>query len=591
MTMALHRIIASTLGWCLSIGFKLFRVVPIYTLAIVLATLTSQIALLLAFFLPLKVIILLGSPRVPSYFPDAWLWLERDHLIISLTAGAAGFYLLYLLAEKTLAAFVKRGAKRLVQKSRKIILFNKQDEFAMQAYHRYSRSLAGLVFVGLALVFIGILYPYLAIAVLGYGVIIFMLVSLVFSLRKGLQAGFPQNVNGLMNVLGGCGFLLAFTFMVADFLMGQPPGVIVAIVCLLLVRQLMIRVSGLVVDVTMLFTQRLQINSLFFHGQKFVAIKPQGERDFENLLNLPRRDEWVVDVLRNVSGVTPHRINCVWLQTGIANMVAFEVVSFGSGGQIQGGYLVKLFNTSQQTLALHEASLLTECAPGALPSPKFIGTDQVGSYHCHLFEWPEVRELSPDELGVKRQEVAFWLLTYEPPKALLERYRRSKLLLGQRLSKDMVKRLRLVTSNPKQLEQLTIFEKNIHQVKSRLQSLPVQIINPDIHAGVLKCTEGLDVKLIHWGRWSIEPIGAGWPVPGWPVSDKDLNNLVETLDRAKKSRKSLIPVVAVDIKLAALLFSFEHFFNRQQYVNALEVLPNVLAYVDNSYIDPIIERG
>ena len=124
----------------------------------------------------------------------------------------------------------------------------------------------------------------------------------------------------------------------------------------------------------------------------------------------------------------------------------------------------------------------------------------------------------------------------------------------------MVARLCLVTSNSKQLEQLTAFEQQLHQLRSRLQSLPVQIVNPDMHPDILKCTEGDDVNLIHWGRWCIEPVGAGWPVPGWPVSEKDLNHLTEVLEQAKKKSKALIPVIDADIKLAALMFSFEHFF-------------------------------
>ena len=155
----------------------------------------------------------------------------------------------------------------------------------------------------------------------------------------------------------------------------------------------------------------------------------------------------------------------------------------------------------------------------------------------------------------------------------------------------MVERLRIVTSNPWQLEQLAVLEQKFHQLRSRLQSLPVQIINPDMHPDILKCTEDGDVNLTHWGRWSIEPVGAGWPVPGWPVSEKDLNRLGEVLDQAKKCRKPLTSVVDTDVKLAALMFSFENFYNRQQYVNALEILPSVLACIENSDVDPEIERS
>lgn len=581
--MSLISVTWATARWSFSIGAKFIRVVPTYTLAVVLATLASQIALLLAFFLPLKVLILLGSSRVPRYFPQAWQAVERDHLVMSLAAGAAGFYLLYLLAEKTVIFCAERGATRLLEKSRKITLFENQDEIALRAYHRYSRSLAGLVFVGLALVFIGFLYPDLALVVLGYGLTTYVLLSLAFALTKRLRARLAEGVSGLMNMLGAVGFLFAFAFMVSDFLMDRPPSVIVAIICLLLVRQLMIRVTGVVTDLSILFTLRLQINALFFHGQKLVADISEREHDFWSLLEMPRRVEWVRGVLREVAGVSPQRIDCVWRQNSIANVVTFEVTACDDSGQILGSYLVKLFNSNHRAPALHEASLLSGCAQGALPSPRFLGANQVDNYHCHLFEWTGAKELSPSELGVKRQEVAVWLISYEPPRALVERYTRSRPLLGQRLSNNMISRLHLVTSNPQQLEQLTVLEQKFHQLRSRLQSLPVQIVNPDMQPDILKCTEGGDVILTHWGRWSIEPVGAGWPVPGWPVSEKDLIRLGEVLDQAKKSRKALIPVVDADIKLAALMFAFENFYQRQQYISALHLLPSVLACIDPGF--------
>lgn len=588
--MSLHRVIEATLRWSFSIGVKFLRVVPAYTLAVVFATLTSQISLLLAFFLPLKVIILLGSPDIPTYFPQALHSMERDHLIMSLAAGTAGFYLLYLLAEKAIVHYSAQGANRLLEKSQKISLFESQNEIAIRAYHRYSRSLASLVFVGLSLVFVGFLYPRLTLIVLVYVVMVFLILSLAFAHGKKSSAKLAEGVSDLMNVLGAVGFLLAFASMVADFLMGRPPRVIAAIVCLLLIRQLMLRLAGLVTDIAALFTQRLQINPLFFYEKKLVAETPPREHNFWSLLEMPHRDEWVKCVLREVVGLSPRRVDCVWRQTGIANVVAFEVTFCDDNGQNLVHYLVKLFNSNQRVLALHEASLLSECEPVDLPSLRFLGVDQIENYHCHLFEWTGIKELSPSELGMKRQEIAERLLSCEPPKTLLERYSRSRPMLGQRLNNNMVARLRLVTSNSKQLEQLTVLEQKFQQLRSRLQSLPVQIVNPDMSPDILKSNESGEIYLTHWGRWSIEPVGAGWPVPGWPVTEKDLNQLTEVVVQAKKRREDLIPIIDADIKLAALMFSFEHFFNRQQYTKALEILPSILAYLKNGDIAPESER-
>ena len=67
--MKLQQQIKATIGWCISLGVKFVKVVPIITGLVQISTLASQIFLLLAFFLPLKVIILLGSDKTPAYFP------------------------------------------------------------------------------------------------------------------------------------------------------------------------------------------------------------------------------------------------------------------------------------------------------------------------------------------------------------------------------------------------------------------------------------------------------------------------------------------------------------------------------------------
>jgi len=558
---------------------------PIHTLIVIFATLISQVSLLLAFFLPLKVVILMGSPSMPSYFPQAWQIIERDHLIIALTAGALGVYLLYLLVEKIIIICAERGAQHLLEKSKKITLFDNQGEVALRTYHRYSRSLAGLIFVVLSLIFVGLLYPYLAIVTLGYGLMILTFFSLALGLRKRLHAQLSQNINGLINILGGFGFLLTFILMVVDFLAGNPPSVIVAIICLLLIRQLMLRMASSLIDMMGLFSQQHQINALFFHGHQFLPIALKEEVNYRSLLETQHRDEWIVGVLREVVGLSPVSIRSSWLQTRIANVTIFEVATFDEQGKELGSYLVKLFNNNQRTMALHEASLLVECEHLALPAPQFFGAYIVENYQCHIFGWNETKELLPSELGLKYQETALRLLTYEPPKILLENYRRSKPMLDQRLNKSMVDCLRLVTGDEVQLAILTTFQEKLCQIKLRLQSLPVQIINPDMRSDTLRRYEDGNITLIHWGKWSIEPVGAGWPVPGWQVSEKDLLRLGETSEQVRKTCTRLTLVTDADIKLAALMFYFEHLFNRQQYVNMLSLMPLILACIESNDVE------
>lgn len=69
-------IVFAALRWSLSIGSKFFNVVPKATLSVIFFSLVSQVTILLAFLLPLKILMLLGSAGIPHYFPDVFEDLE-----------------------------------------------------------------------------------------------------------------------------------------------------------------------------------------------------------------------------------------------------------------------------------------------------------------------------------------------------------------------------------------------------------------------------------------------------------------------------------------------------------------------------------
>lgn len=112
--------------WMYSVANKITRIIPGLTLTIILLTLAAQISLLAASFLPLKAIILIGSPNIPSYFPEYLKEFERKDLFLLLCSTAALFYVLYLLSEALIKKLTKLGSERLILNSRKLILFDGQ---------------------------------------------------------------------------------------------------------------------------------------------------------------------------------------------------------------------------------------------------------------------------------------------------------------------------------------------------------------------------------------------------------------------------------------------------------------------------------
>ena len=68
-------------------------------------------------------------------------------------------------------------------------------------------------------------------------------------------------------------------------------------------------------------------------------------------------------------------------------------------------------------------------------------------------------------------------------------------------------------------------------------------------------------------------------MPAKGLTKKNMIVLDRYIENITADNKNLTDINKNDIKLAALLFSFEQYYNRQQYFKALDVLPFVLLCV------------
>lgn len=569
--------VSSSMRWFFSVGAKLARVVPYHTLLVVLFTLVSQISIMLAFLLPLKVIMLLGSSGIPRYFPRAFLDLDRDLLVVGLSITAVVFYVVYLLAEKAMDYWSDCGAQYLLQKSQKITLFENQVELATSSYKRYARCLAGGIFAGLAFILLGIIYPSLALLVLGYIAVICVFIVLLHSTSRSLYTKMENDMANLLDSLGAVGFLLSFAFLVVDFLFGSPPNLTFAIISVILVRRALGTLRGLTKDLIKLSKNRLRISALFFHGQALLEEHSSHDHGFWSLLDPMRRENWVASVLREVAGVKAHRLEVAWHQTGITNVAALYVQTLDMAAAPTAKYFVKLFNIKRQGQAVHEATLLTALRGRGLPVPRFIGASQVEGYTCHVFEVTGVSKPQPEEVKAALRFLLAELWAFEPPGNIVNRFRRSRPLLAQRLKEEMKERLLLVAEDPATVADVASFVQSLPVISEILSALPLCIYNRDLGADSLLKLEDKRLVATHWGRWSLEPVGAGWP-----LREQDWEALPSCFAGATEKRPALAGVTIEEARLAALIFAFISFYERQSYVSAIELLPEILECVESA---------
>ncbi len=556
--------VIKSLRWSISLGVKFIRVVPFHTSAIVTVTLVSQLSSLLASFLPLKVVILLGSDGVPHYFPASFAEMDRDILIAGLSAATLGFFLVHVLAERLIDWITGLGTSRLLKNSHKMVLFENQDQVAAGGYQRYSRALASGVFIVFSLCGLGWFYPEVSLMMVGYAVFTFLVLWLLHRHSSTMHERLDTQLREVLNVVAGVGFFVTFGYLVSDFILWRPPGVIVAIVTLILSRQIMTRSTGLVADLAALHQQGVKLDALFFHGKVLLSHTVQPERSMWPLLQPLARQHWIRAVMEELVGKIEGNVICKWHQTGQTNVAALKVET---GTRC---YLVKLFEKNRSSLALHEATLMGESIPG-LPAPCFVGATQVQKFHCLLYEVPKMRPLELPEVKPYAKSLLHHLLTVEPPPQLCHRYQRSRPMLWQRFNIELLERLRIAANTDEEQASLVFLLDNLARMNAILKGLPMVIYQPDLSQDAIRVVDEITPLSLNWGRWSLEPLGAGWP-----VVEASLSQLETAIVKASESRPALHRVATKHAELSALAFALVRECNSQRYVQALEILPALM---------------
>jgi hypothetical protein len=551
--------VAETIHWSLSLGAHFFRITPIATAIIVILTLIAQVSLMAAMLLPLKIVMLLGSDGMPRFMPPQLAVFERDDLIVGLSVVAVAFYALQALATKYINRVSENGAAKLLAKSEKIVLFENQNEIASEVYKKYAEALASFTFSLLGITVITFLYREAGLAILAGGLIVLSVITICWNtntaLKERIKEAMPALVGGLTNLV----FFVVFVTIVVDFLYMDPPGFLVALIGIVLSRQIFSRVGVLIRNLHSLNQQKEKINSLFFRDHAFVPLEPEKTRSVWQFLDAPYLNGWVKSVLGKCLKGTQENPDIKWLQSGVRDVLFLDV----SLPTQRKRFLIKLFDKKRTAQAMHEATLLID-RPEHLPAPPLTLTTSLDGYHCHVFD-------ITDCLKLKSIEVKDWLTNIKkalslsrPSKAIEARYRRSRHTLPQRLNLDMFHRLRLVSERDT-LKKIERFENLFPRLIMLLNEIPLAIQNP-VNRELVFISGNNNPLLVSWEKWKLEPVGASWN-----TTRKELEQMEKAILKTKTSQNHYDSVCFDDIEISALATTIETEYSKQNYTQVIEI--------------------
>lgn len=259
----LQHSVLSTLYWCVRLGHTFLSIAPRALLMAHAAHFCAQVLLITTHFLPIKIVILLGSDTVPAYLP-AWLKaIDKVTLIIGLGLLTVVLYVFYLVAGFMASRYSRSGARALINRAGDPTLLKTQLPLAARAFSRFARGLSDGLFA--LTVFLALLYLYpslLAVTLTYYALAAAMLICLN-NRNKRVHSLLSRQPVTVADTFHSTGFLVSFAFIVVDFLCLAPPPVFIALIALILIRQSFSRLKVLTQDILYLSTQAPNLNRMF----------------------------------------------------------------------------------------------------------------------------------------------------------------------------------------------------------------------------------------------------------------------------------------------------------------------------------------
>lgn len=557
--MSMFQVVRSALKLYVATTRHFIQVQPLRTLALVFSSLVAQVALLLAFLLPIKIVLMLGSSRVPRYFPDFMRSLPREELVIYSCLTAVLAFVVYSVAQKFVSLGVDRVTSTLLENNNKITPLSNHVQMSSKIYKAYIDSLSSLSFILLAFSLINFLYEHLSYVVMVY-IIIFLGATVAVAQMSPRFSGYlDKKLGKFLWFAGTLGFLVAFGFIVIDFLVPlDPPQFFFALIGLLFSRQLLIRFVALVQNIRSLYLSRSKSAALFFDGYIDDVKKSQNEGSVWEMFADGYAELWARQVLQEFLGGEVEAVKILRISSFRPGVFSCVVESY-VGEANSSIYLLKLFSKEKTVIAEKEHYFLTENVLFG-EAARYIGFTLVGDFRCHLYSWD-----NGDKIVRITREVRLFLeescLRYEIPQRFASLYTNSHALLGQRVSKKMIDRLNIFASDDHRAP-LNEVSDNFDFLTSAINRLPLQLVFPGV-SGAIARADG-EVLLLDHDAWRLEPLGFGWSIGD---SDEEIHDL---LLRASGLRGDIDDSLVSSVFLCKKMAEFEKKYRTQNFDAAID---------------------
>ena len=582
----------SSVSWLRKLTRRILAVTPLNTVAAVFITMAAQVFIVLAFLLPLKVVLLVAGEGIPRFLQGFVNQENRDAAIIFFAALAVACYGGYHLCQRIARKYIAQGTVRLVGQAQKLSVFDQQGQLAETGYTRF---VEGVAFIALFLVWLGLglwLNTKIFTALLLISLIEYLLLAFAmdrpFDVVKALRRVAENGATKTATLFASINFLVVFLLLIVQFLdagdvaggdqarSGWASSPIVPILSIILMRQILQRAVSVIGVMEYMARNRLRLMPLFFPSAKYLPTTQKSDAFLDTLL--PEvRDRWLTNVLSDIENreIVITEVRCRDSSTN--GVIYLELLEQGRR------WFGKYFSQANALKAAHESELRAR-HPRDMPlSLEYLGKSTIAGHHLLMFEGTEMTAMPKEDWPACALDLLFDTWAFVPDADLVEAYLRTHTLLPERLDQKRFGLLQIAVQDKTEERALALFQEAWTEIRQRIERLPLAVQNPQMTVADnwVVNRQGEPVCL-HWSNWRLEAIGCDPHILKFdqPV----LDNALATLSG---SRGLDDDVTTGDLQLAARLSLLERALQRNNLRQAMDAL---VALVDGWPLQADAER-
>ncbi|MCK8516971.1 hypothetical protein M0534_11635 [Methylonatrum kenyense] len=564
------------LAWLVSVLWVLSYARPTSTWGVVVMVGAGRVTNVLAFFLPLKVILLAGSEGVPRYFQGFIDPEQKTAWIIWLTVAAFVSFIVTLVLERSASRAASIAGAEVAAGASEISVVKNQDAQAQAYFGRICGVAAYLLFMVVGFLVGMMLNPPVFLAVAGLLGLQFLFSWWV--LRPASTTGWvdrirefaDENPRDYTKILSSTGFLVGFLVILHPFVLGDGENILIGVLSVVLLRQTLNVLPSIVGDAVSLVRSRHKVDALVFPQVHFQAPERKDRRAVRDAFRKRDREADVRELLSG-SGVDVQRLAVTWADCAIRGLITFTASTELAESAGSRYFQLQVFAPQVMSRLEDEQFLFGHLPRKALNAPEVVGSFAKSSFACQLMEFGDGRGITAADWPAAQEMLLLNHWSCLPPDGLLQAFASSRGFLAKRLNGDVVARMEVAADSAADVDALATFESRLPEIQGLLNQMPVYVQNSYLNRGNLARQSHGELLVMSWSAWTLEPIGAVLPRRAPPAK------LRQWVAYLREHRDDISTDYSADhLRLASFCYELERAITREKFNQGLRLVHRIL---------------